>query len=257
MKDQGQMAKDKATEVLLEALRQALASTAEQPIFKTGNQTGLFVGKTGIHLEAAERAKREGFLEVTRTETKGKTTIEWARITPAGVDFLYEQESPLRVLSNLQEVLQSNRQGFPAWLSQMQEALHQISNRLSLDAQRWSQQLEALQNRVTHALQRLETREPNLNNGMLSAVPWATDALSYLDRRALGGEVGSCTIRELFAALKPIHAGLSLASFHSGLRRLRDGRIVRLLPASNGASSLAEPEYALLDGGDLLYFVTR
>ena len=251
------MGKDKATEVLLEALRRALTNSAEQPIFKTGNQAGLFVGKTGIHMEAAERAKRERLLEVIRTEMKGKSTVEWARIMPAGVDFLYEHESPLRVLSDLQDLLQSNRQGLPNWLGQMRDALHQISHRLSQDAQRWSEQLETLQNRVTHALQRLETREPNLSNGMLSAVPWVTDALSYLDRRALGDEAGSCTIRELFAALKPIHVGLSLASFHSGLRRLREGRIVRLLPSSNGAPSPAEPEYTLLDGGDLLYFVIR
>jgi len=173
------MAKDKATEVLLGALRRALTNSGEQPILKTGNQAGLFVGKTGIHVEAAERAKREGFLEVLRTEAKGKTTVEWARITPAGVDFLYEHESPLRVLSDLQELLQSNRQGLPTWLSQMQDALQQISNRLSQDAQRWNEQLATLQNRVAHALERLETKEPNLSNGMLSAVPWATDALSY------------------------------------------------------------------------------
>jgi hypothetical protein len=250
------MAKDKLTETLLEALRQALTNAGEQPIFKTGNRAGLFGGRIGVHAEAADRAKREGLLEIVRTEVKGKATIEWARITPAGVNFLYEHESPLRVLSDLQELLQSNQHALPVWLSEMQDTLQQLSARLNQEAQRWSEQLEALQNRVTEALQRAGTSGSKLSNGMLSAVPWATEALAYLDRRAAADDAGPCTLRELFAALKPVHADLSLASFHAGLRRLQDGRIVRLLPAANGAQVLSEPEYALLDGGDLLYFVS-
>jgi hypothetical protein len=250
------MAKDKLTETLLEALRQALTNSGEKPIFKAGNQAGLFSGRTGVHAEAADRAKREELLEILRTEVKGKATIEWARITPAGVNFLYEHESPLRVLSDLQELLQSNQHALPVWLGQMQAALEQLSACLSQEAQRWSEQLEALQNRVTEALQRAGMG-PNLSNGMLSAVPWATEALAYLDRRTVADNAGPCTLRELFAALKPVHADLSLASFHAGLRRLQDGRIVRLLPAANGAQVLSEPEYALLDGGALLYFVSR
>jgi len=254
-KDQEQMAKDRVTETLLEALREALTISSEQPIFKAGNRAGLFSGRTGVHAEAADRAKREGLLEIVRTEVKGKATIEWARITPAGVNFLYEHESPLDVLSDLRELLQNNQHALPVWLGQMQAALEQLSARLSQEAQRWSEQLEALQNRVTEALQRAGTSGSNLSNGMLSAVPWATEALAYLDRRAVADNAGPCTLRELFAALKPVHADLSLASFHAGLRRLQDGRIVRLLPAANGA--LSEPEYALLDGGALLYFVSR
>jgi hypothetical protein len=86
------MAKDKLTETLLEALREALSNSGEKPIFKAGSRAGFFSGRTGIHAEAADRAKCEGLLEIVRTEVKGKATIEWARITPAGVNFLYEHE---------------------------------------------------------------------------------------------------------------------------------------------------------------------
>lgn len=86
------MAKDRVTETLLEALREALTNSGEKPIFKAGSRAGFFSGRTGIHAEAADRAKCEGLLEIVRTEVKGKATIEWARITPAGVNFLYEHE---------------------------------------------------------------------------------------------------------------------------------------------------------------------
>lgn len=251
------MAKDKVTESLLEALRQALAESGEQPITKAGNRQGLFAGKTGAHAEAAARAKREGLLEIIRTETKGKAVVEWARITPAGVNFLHDHDSPLRALTDLQELLQTNQQALPIWLAGMQNSLLQLSTRLSQDTQSWTQQLEALSSRVSEALHRAGTAGSSLTNGMTSVVPWAPDALAYLDRRKTPADAGPCPLPELFAALKQLHVDLSLTTFHSGLRRLQDGRVVRLLPWTEGAPQLSEPEYALLDGSALLYFVAR
>jgi hypothetical protein len=251
------MAKDRVTESLLEALRQALAEAEDQPVVKVGNRRGLFAGKAGVHAEAAARAVREGLLEITRTETKGKAVVEWGRITPAGVNFLHDHESPLRALTDLQELLRTNQQALPVWLAEMQDALQQLSTRLSLDAQSWAQRLDALSRRVSEALERAESTGLGLNNGMTSVVPWATDALAYLNRRQAGDNTCPCSLRELFVALKQQHSDLSLTNFHSGLRRLQDGRVVRLLPCADGADQLSEPEYALLEGGALLYFVTR
>ena len=47
------MAKDKVTEALLEALRQALAEPRDQPLVKIGKQPGLFAGKSGANGEDA------------------------------------------------------------------------------------------------------------------------------------------------------------------------------------------------------------
>ena len=67
---------DKATEALIDALKQCLADPAEQRLFKTGKLDGLFASRGGANSEAAARAVQEGLLEVVRTETKGKTTID-------------------------------------------------------------------------------------------------------------------------------------------------------------------------------------
>jgi hypothetical protein len=82
------------------------------------------------------------------------------------------------------------------------------------------------------------------------------DALNYLDRRRNGGATGPCPLPELFGALARQHAGLSVTAFHEGLRRLNDCRAVQLQPA-DGPGELPQPEYALLDGGALLYFAAR
>jgi hypothetical protein len=195
-------------------------------------------------------------LEIVRTESKGKTTVEWVRITPAGVTFLHDHESPLRALNDLKEMLNSAQEVLPSWLSQMQGNLQQLSNDLSQEAARWTQHLQALDRRVDEALKRIPAG-PSVSNGMAALVPWAPDALAYLDRRQTGSQSASCSLPELFAALKQDHDDLSLTTFHNGLRRLQDNRVVRLLPFPDPPEKLPEPEYALLDGGAVLYFVEK
>src|SRR5207248_4462101 len=151
---------------------------------KMGKQPGLFAGKSGANAEAAARALQEGLLEIVRTESKGKSVAEWARITPAGVTFLHDHESPQLALSDLKEMLNANRQTIPAWLGQMQENLQQLSARLGQEAERWTQHLQALDRRVDEALKR-SPAALSISNGMAALVPWATDALAYLGRRQL------------------------------------------------------------------------
>jgi hypothetical protein len=248
---------DKITEILVEALRQALAEPGEQRLFKSGKLTGLFPGRGGANAAAAARALQESLLEIVRTEVKGKTTLEWVRITPHGVDFLHSHESPVRALEELRAALQTTQQGVPVWLADMHRDLQALSGRLTLEVQRLTHRLEALSQRVEEALRRADASGPQVSNGIAETVPWALDALAYLDRRRGGRGSGHCPLPELFAALRQHRQDLSVTSFHEGLRRLYDGRAVRLLPFTGPPSELQEPEYALLDGAAVLYYVAR
>src|SRR5437764_1102434 len=91
--DRSAMNNDKLTEALVQALKQALAQPGEQRLFRSGKLPGVFAGRAGLNAEAAAQALRDGLLEVTRTETKGKTTTEFVRATPKGVEFLHQHES--------------------------------------------------------------------------------------------------------------------------------------------------------------------
>ena len=91
--------------------------------------------------------------------------------------------------------------------------------------------------------------------GFARVVPWAVDALEYLDRRTDGGAAGSCPLPELFHAVRVKFPALTLPGFHDGLKRLHDVRAVRLTPGSGGA--LTEPEYAVVVGGQLMYAAGR
>ena len=237
-------------EVLLDGLRQALAQPGEQRLYKSGKLAGLFAGKSGVNGDAAARAVREGLLEVVRSETKGKVVIEWVKLTPSGVRFLHEQESPIRALEELRTTLQSAREGVPEWLADMRDRVRALERQLGEDADRFLHHLDALSARVEEGLRRLHAAAPKLPEGIAAAVPWANDALDYLDQRG-----SACPLPDLFAALVPGRPDLSIGEFHRGLRALNEWHALRLLPAENGEHP--QPEYALTDAGSVYYLATR
>jgi hypothetical protein len=242
---------DRVTEVLVAALKQALEDpSAERRLYKSGKLEGLFPGRSGIGGEAAARGLADGLFEVVRAETKGKTVIDWVRLTPRGVEYLNNCESPARALHGLRDILRTNQQAIPAWLADMQATLQAIDDRLATDAQKWMQRLDAIARRVEETLRRLDAAAPPPD--LAEAYPWAADALQYLDRRRGGGAGGDCPLPELFNALAREHAELSVGVFHEGLRRLRERRSVRLVPAQG--TDLTQPEFALLDRGLVLYY---
>ena len=252
----GCLAMDRSSLILIEALQQALARGDEQRLYKSGKLEGLFPGRTGHAGDAAAQALRNGLLEAVRTEVKGRTTIEWVRLTPHGVDFLHDHQSPAAALNDLRNSLRLNQQAVPLWLDEMRAGLHALEERLAADAQKWQQQLEALTRRAEDTLRRMDEAIPLLPRDLAEAYPWAIDALNYMDRRQSGGATTDCPLPELFGALTRAHPRLSVMDFHEGLRRLHERRAMRL-QAADGLANLPQPEYALFDGGKVLYYAAR
>jgi hypothetical protein len=248
---------DKVMDALLEALKKAMVEPAEQPLFRSGKLAGLFAGRSGANGEAASRAIQEGLLEVVRSETKGKTAVDWVRTTPRAVHFVHEYESPLRALQHLRELLQVSRDGIPVWLAEMRRNLQGLATRLAEESQRWTRRLEMLSQHVEEALRRSDAGEKQTKDGQAIGVPWAKDALAYIDRRQRGGAVGQCALPELFAALRLQYTDLSMTHFHDGLRRLHENKALHLFPFRGPPTELPQPEYALLDGASVFYYATR
>lgn len=247
---------DKVTELLVEVLKQSLSEPGDQRLYRSGKLPGLFAARTGISLEAATRAIQEGLIEVVRTDAKGKTETEWVRITPRGVEFVYENDSPVRVLEELRDLLRMTREGMPLWLVQMQQELKAAGDKLAEDVRAINRRLDELGGRVESALRRADLGRIPLSDGAMT-IPWAQEAMAYLERRRDGGAAGPCSLPELFEALRPRHGGLSLPAYLDGLRRLHDLRAVQLLPFTDPPEKIPEPEYALADGPALLYYVKR
>ena len=85
-------------------------------------------------------------------------------------------------------------------------------------------------------------------------VPWAEEALAYLDRRTEAGAAGDCPLRELFDALREKRSGLTVPNFQTGLRRLHDVRAVRLTGSPDG--TIPDPEYTMIVGAETCSFAS-
>lgn len=246
------MATARETSLLLDALRKAADSASEHRLHKSGKLDGLFPGRTGVSGDAAARGLREGFLEIVRTETRGKYSFDWVRITPAGLEFLMGLESPLRTLEELRDLLKLNSQALPGWLADLRERLRALEGQIKVQVRGWQQKLDSLSQRVAEALQRLTGLGPALPDEIDETTPWAGHALDYLDRRRQARLGSSCDLPELFDAVQRKFPELSVTDFHNGLRRLQGHRALRLV-AVDGPEPLSRPEFALFDGSRVLY----
>jgi hypothetical protein len=247
---------DKVTEILLEALKQGAGQEGEHRLYRSGKLPGLFAGRTGLHAEVANQAINDGLIEPVRSEVKGKTTIEWVKVTQKGVAFVLERESPLRAIEELKAVLLLNEEGLPSWLAQLRHDLEALAARLTQEVEAMGRRLEALAVRVAEALRRADKMGPQLPEGAAAALPWAHDAVAYLEKRQAGGLGEKCPLSELFAAVREKEEALNLKDYHVGLRRLHDRGVLRLL-TYDGPDGPPEPEYALLDGATMYFYAAR
>jgi len=249
----GRVPDPRRTELLLDALKTALATPGEHRLFRAGKLRGLFPTRTGLAAEAALHALRDGLLETTRTETKGKLVTEWVRATPAAVGWVHENDSTRSILRELKEVLQLTRTGVPAWMAEAKAELVALSASFEARAQAMLSRLDDLAKRCEAALRRAETTGAAVTEPVARVVPWATEALTYLDKRTESGATGDCPLPELFHALRVRFADLTLPVFHAGVKRLHDVRALRL----TSKDDVSEPEYAVVVDGQLTYAVAR
>jgi DNA-binding PadR family transcriptional regulator len=249
---------DKVKSILLDALKQAASQPGEQRLYKSGKLDGVFPGRTGANAEAVAQALRDGLLEVVRSETKGRTTVDWVRLTPKGVEFLHSSESPVRAMDELRAALAATRDGVPHWLAEIRQQLQELGARITQEVQAKMHALEALAERVGEGLNRTGP-PPQVSAAAASVVPWGQEVLDYLERRRETGVVNHCSLGELYRAVKEKHGELEVKDFHSGLRILHDRQVVRLVPldSADELEALPEPEYAMLDGPVVYYHVTR
>ncbi len=240
-------------ELILEALKIAVATGGEHRLFRLGKHTGLFASRIGLAAEAALAALREGLLETMRTDARGKIVIQWVRATPRAVAFIHENDSPKSILQELKTLLGQTRAGVPLWMAEARQEAANLAAKFEGRAAAMLARLDELTVRVEGALRRAETASPTLPEPVSRVVPWALTALEYLDRRTVSGAVGSCPLPELFEAVRLTGRELTLPVFQNGLRRLHDVRALRLVPAAD----LHEPEYAMLVDGKMMGAVVR
>ena len=213
---------------------------------------GLFPSRVGASADAALHAITDGLLETVHTEAKGKLIVEWVRVTPKGVAFVHDRDSPKAVLRELRDVIGETRAGVPAWMDDARREVAAVAEKFERQGAELLKRLDALTERVEAALRRAEVVGFRIPDPIAKAIPWADFALEYLDRRTTT-TANDCTLAELFHALRERHPNLTVPEYHTGLRRLHDLRAVRLTTRPE----MADPEFALLAGVEMYTHITR
>jgi hypothetical protein len=245
---------EKRDAILLAGLRAALSGD-EHRLYRSCKAEGLFASKSGPAGEAAGLAIREGLLEYSRTETKGRFEIEWVRLTAKGVEYLYQHDSPRAILGEMRQMLATAQSGVPIWQDEILKLLENLATHITDQMGRYLDKLESLSKRVDEAIHRSDVT-PDLSKALQELVPWGVDALAYLEHRRRGGATNDSPMPELFGAVRGKHPAITVRDFHDGLRRLADNRAVKLSPWP-GPGAIPQPEYAMMAEGQLVYQVSR
>lgn len=226
---------DKSTSLIVDALRCGLAAPNGLPLFAGKGGPGLFPATTAAK-QAAQLCKDQGLLQVLRTETRGKSSLETCAVSEKGLSYLLRQEHPKAVLEQL--------------VTGLQERSGQLDG--VIDAARQSQAI----------LDRLRTfTEKVLEEVRKSALPTlqadlCADILNVLTEWQRAGNLDDCALPELYWQLKRSAPKLAVGAFHDALRRLHDEHRLLLHPWTGPLYDLPEPGFALLIGHEIAYYVS-
>jgi hypothetical protein len=246
---------EKQSEMVLDALKAAVAEPGEHRLFRWGKLGGLFPSRLGVSAAAAKFALAEGLIEHVRTEARGRLVVEWARATPKAMRYLDEHDSPKAVLRELLDVIGETRAGVPVWMAQARDEAAQLATRFEHVARELLRRLDSLDERVDAAIRRAETSAPKVGEAMLRRVPWSPAVLQHLDRLVSNGRAGRASLGELFPIARSIAPGMTLLEFHEGVRALSNGGVLHLEPGAAG--EIHEPEYAVEVGGRMMWWAER
>ncbi len=246
---------DKTLQLALEGLARAVAEPAGRPLHGNKNQPGLFA-TTGVARQAAQHCKDAGYLQVLRTETKGKTTAELCAITEKGIAYLVEQVSPKSVLEQFVRAVEARGQQ----VGELLNAVHKCR-----------QTFDALQTQVAKVLAHVQ---PSATPGYAASVitsngtravelpaatavsSWKAEAVSHLAQWRDHRPNEDCPLPELYRQIIRSAAHLSVGQFHDGLRQLHDEGRIYLHPWTGPLYEVPEPAYAMLIGHAVSYYAS-
>ncbi len=228
--------KPKHHALMLEGLAHALANPAGTPLFATKTTPGLFPNNA-LGKAAAKESFQQARLSKTRSETKGKKTIDYVVITSTGQKFLLEQTNPLPLL----EAVQSS-------LADRSKQLEQLRTSVRL----YQHDLDTLQARLETIAGKISSTQVTAAKVMV--LDWEGRLASYLQARQQSRPAEDCPLPELFQQAKTHAPQLSVGEFHDGLRRLQRERRIALQPWTGPLHELPEPQLAIMQGHSLAYY---
>ena len=242
---------DKPSELMVEALGKAAVEPGGLPLHG-GRSTGLFTNSATAK-KAAEFCKSEGYLQVLRTEPRGRGVREICAITEKGLAYLLHQVSPKHILGDLMRALHSQQAQVGELLTNVRQLQANIDSFKSLVD-------KSLQASDRNGCLRLEPTPNGESRDALGAKqkcvePKAELRESILSHLAQWQESGDCPLPELY---QQIHDDrFTIGQFHDEMRQLQEDEQIYLHPWTGPLSEIPEPALALLAGHGIAYYASR
>jgi hypothetical protein len=229
---------DKASQLLLAGLGRAAAEPAGLPLHGRKGVEGLFTG-TAAGKFAAQRCKDEGYLQIVRTEPRGKSKLEICALTEKGLAHLISQVSAKEVLEDFIRAVEARR-------TQINELLGA--------ARHIQTGLDALKLTAERVLREVHAPSPAPSTNGTHALN--LDLLPFLTRWQERGAAEDCPLPDLYRQASQPAPRLTIGQFHDALRRLHDQQQIYLHPWTGPLYAIPEPRYALLVGHEIAYYAS-
>jgi hypothetical protein len=253
---------DKSTRLILEALGRAAAAPAGLPLHAGKSEPGLFPPTT-LAKAAADRCKDAGWLQVVRSETKGKLVREICALTEEGRKHLVRSANPRQVLEDFVRILEARQSEVAALaenartmkqsLAGMQAAIEQLLPRLSDNTAHVANGSTATASSLNGSATPSRNAHPSPTAGVDALTAEIKTKLTEWHAAAGGGQ--DYPLPELYRKLEP-GTQLTIGHFHDCLRRLHDENQIYLHPWTGPLYALPEPAYALLVGHEIAYYAS-
>ena len=251
---------DKSSRLLLDALCRAAAEPAGLALVASKSDPGLFPSTARARI-VADRCKSEGYLQVVRSEARGKLSREICVLTDKGREYLLRQSSPRKVLEDFVRVLESRHEEVAA----LAESVRQVQQGLQGIQAVVEQVLPRLHESPFHSSNMNGTSSMNGTTAHLAPSRSITSSASDVriaeikstlaEWHAAAGVSQDCPLPELYRRLEASFT-LTIGQFHDALRQLHDDTQIYLHPWTGPLYALPEPAFALLIGHEIAYYAS-
>jgi hypothetical protein len=234
---------DKSSQLMLDALRRAVADPGGLPLHAGKKTPGLFAA-TAAGKQAAQRCQDEGYLRVLHLDANGKSAQAYFAASEKGLAYLLDQVSPRQVLEDLVRTLEARQ-------TQVGE--------LVAAARRWQSGLDALQAVVRSVL--LEIQKPGgatagTGPSANGSEIWLAEVVACLNDWHAAGKSSDYPLPDLYRKAQHLAPDVTIGRFHDGLRRLHEQQRIYLHPWTGPLYEMPEAAYALLIGHEIVYYAS-
>jgi len=273
---------DKSSEIITAALRQAAVEPTGLPLHGSRSQR-LFTASTSGK-KAAQLCKSEGYLQIVRTESRGRKVRELCAVTEKGLAYLLSQVSPKQVLEDLVRALHSQQAqvgellatarhwqaSIDACKTLIQKVLHKGSECAwgmgsgngrasgagsdSVDRTASLHFAPALPSESTDPAGAKRKQAIRFPDSPYQSSPLPEAILAQLHHWRETDAAGDCPLPELFRRVG--QNSLTIGQFHDQLRALQEQEQIYLHPWTGPLPEIPEPALALLAGHGIAYYAS-